>query len=131
MLIDTSVWIEALRPQGDETCRRLVAALVATGQAATCEVVMAELLCGARDDEQAAEWADALRGTRVLAMEGVGEIAGRIGRIMRQRGRSVPGADLLVAAVALRHGVGLLHRDRHIAEIAEAMGMDHKHLTGG
>ena len=128
MLIDTSVWIEALRPGGDAICRRLVGELVASGQAATCEVVIAELLRGARSDEEAEEWDDALRGIQVLDMEGVGDTAGRIGRAMRAQGKTPPLGDLLITAVALHHGVALLHRDRHIAEMAEAMGMKHLHL---
>ncbi len=124
VLIDTSVWIEALRPGGDEECRRAVAELVEEGRAATCEIVIAELLRGARDDEQAAEWAAALRGLEVLSMEGVGETAGMIGRRMRQAGRTQPIGDVIIAAVALHRGAALLHRDRHLSEIAQAMGME-------
>ena len=131
VLIDTSVWIEALRPGGDEGCRRAVARLVEEGQAATCEIIIAELLRGAADEEQAKEWAGMLRALEVLPMDGVAEVAGRISRRGRARGMTQPLGDVLIAAVALKHGAALLHRDRHLSEIAGIMGMKEERVQGG
>ncbi len=123
VLIDTSVWVEALRPGGDKRSQEIVARLVNEGRAATCEVVMAELLRGASDEAQAEQWSGMLRALVVLDMAGVAEIAGMIGRTCRARGLRQPMGDVLIAAVALKHSAALLHRDRHLSEIAELMGM--------
>jgi predicted nucleic acid-binding protein len=47
VLIDTSVWIEAFAPGGEPSGREAVHDLVSSGRAATCEVVIAEVLRGA------------------------------------------------------------------------------------
>jgi predicted nucleic acid-binding protein len=130
VLIDTSVWIEALQRDGCWQCRRVVEELVSEGRAATCEVIMAELLRGARDDGEGEKWSQMLRALEVLQMDGVAEVAGRIGRACQRQGWTQPLGDVLVAAVALKHGAALLHRDRHLSQIAELMGMEEEKLEG-
>jgi len=124
VLVDTSIWVEALRSHGQAGCREAIAQLVATGQGATCDVVLTEVLRGARNESQAEAWADSLLSLRVLRSDGVGLIAAHIGRAMRDAGTSPPLGDLLVAAVALKHGAVVLHRDRHLHQIAATIGIE-------
>lgn len=116
VLIDTSIWVEALDPGGDTACREKVEELIAARRAATCEIVIAELLRGAESDAHAAQLEQRLRTLRVLTVDGAGGVAAAMGRQMRASGQRL--ADLLIAAVALRHEAALLHRDRHLAQIA-------------
>ncbi len=85
VLIDTSIWVEALRPGGLAGCREAVARLATAGRAATCDVVLTEVLRGARSESQAEAWADSLLSLRVLRSDGVGLIAARIGRAIVTR----------------------------------------------
>ena len=124
VLIDTSIWIEALRPDGFASCREAVARFAAAGRAATCDVVLTEVLRGARNESQAREWAHGLLALRVLSADGLGVVAARIGRAVREAGASPPLGDLLIAAVALRHGAVVLHRDRHLHKIAATIGIE-------
>jgi len=117
VLIDTSVWIAALDPAGDDGCRRQVSALLTSRRAATCEIVVAEVLRGAEDDREAQLLEERLRSLVRLSMDGVGAVAAAMGRKMGTPRQRL--ADLLVAAVAFAHDVALLHRDRHLAQIAE------------
>jgi predicted nucleic acid-binding protein len=110
------MWVEALDPDGDAACREKVEELIAARKAATCEIVIAELLRAAEDDAHATQLEQRLRTLRVLTVEGAGGVAAAIGRQLRAPGQRL--ADLLIAAVAFQHDAGLLHRDRHLARIA-------------
>jgi predicted nucleic acid-binding protein len=121
VLIDTSVWIEALRSTGLVECRDRVAELVTGGQAATCEIVLAEVLRGARDNAEERALHQRLRSLRVLSLDGVGRVAARIGRRI---GADKPlMADVFIAATALQHRAALLHRDQHLSRISELFGI--------
>jgi len=80
VLIDTSVWIAALDPAGDDGCRRQVSALLTSRRAATCEIVVAEVLRGAEDDREAQLLEERLRSLVRPSMDGVGAVAAAIGR---------------------------------------------------
>ncbi len=124
VLIDTSIWVEALRPHGLAGCREAVARVAAAGRGATCDVVLTEVLRGARSEAQAHAWAYSLLALRLLPSDGLGILAARIGRALRDAGASPPLGDLLVAATALKHGAVVLHRDRHLHQIAATMGIE-------
>jgi predicted nucleic acid-binding protein len=122
VLIDTSLWIAAMGPGGDQDARETVRELVVAGRAATCEMVIAEVLRGAESDAEAEAMEAELAALHVLPCEGAGSVVAAMGRrtgAPRQRL-----ADLFIAAVAWRHKAALLHRDRHLSQIAARFGID-------
>jgi predicted nucleic acid-binding protein len=121
VMVDTSVWIQALIPAGLEACKTITSALVATQRAATCEIVIAEILRGARDGDEARRLEQRLRDLEVLSMGGVGTVAAEIGRTTAVERRLF--ADLLIAATASVHDAVLLHRDRDLTRICGAAGI--------
>ena len=123
ILIDSSVWIEGLRADGAAGCRETIDDLLAQERAATCEVVVAEILRGAASEAKLSLLTQGFEGVICLGMVGAGREAGRLSFILRQRGLSIPTADLLITGTARLHGAALLHRDRHIAEAAAAAGV--------
>ena len=123
MLIDSSAWIEAIREAGDPDYIAHVDLLLADRRAATCEVVIVEVLQGATSAAELAMLGEQLRGLVPLAMDGAGEEAGRLAWALRRRGVTVQTTDLLIAATAHLHGAALLHRDVHLAQAAEALGL--------
>ena len=121
VLLDTSAWVEFLRATGSPTHRRARAAL-AVGDAVTTDVVVLELLCGASTAERAQDLRRALDACHFLPQEPRADVeaAGALFRACRARGLTVRGAnDCLVAAVALRADVPVLHRDRDFSAIAQ------------
>jgi len=117
VLIDTSAWIEALSPEGGAGLRESLQDLIASGRAATCEVVIAEVLRGAEDDPSAARLERGLSDLVLLPCDGMGATAAAMGRELRApRNRF---ADLLIAAVAFERGAQILTRDRHLSRIAD------------
>ena len=114
-LVDSSSWIDSLRPTGDPVVRSRLAALLAVGHAAWCPVVRLELWHGARG---AAEKAVLARFEQIIPeldiTAEVWELACDLSHKARAAGRTVPVPDLLVAACARHHQVALEHADAHL-----------------
>jgi hypothetical protein len=121
-LADTSVWAHSLRP-GLEW----FATAVADGRVAVCDQVVMELLWSARDlvdfrateaallacpwfMVEAADWVEARRVFRELAAQGP----------LHHRQVKIP--DLLIAAVAAREGLTVVHYDSDYDIIANVTG---------
>ena len=111
ILVDTSAWIEFLRDTGSTVCERVDVSL--GGDIAICDAVRMEVLAGARDERHL----DTLR--RLLARASVlptdpahYEEAAALFRRCRRQGETVRRLiDCLIAAVAIRADVPVLHRD--------------------
>lgn len=113
-LVDSSAWVEAMRPAGDAAIRQAVRGLVAGGGAVLCDWVLLELWNGARGDREK-RWLRSLEADldRVPTTPEVWELARRLARSCRERGLTMPASDLLIAACARHHRLPLLHRDVH------------------
>ncbi len=116
-LIDTSAWIEVLRPKGVVEIRQEVAELLREGRAAWCEIVRLELWNGALAKEMPdlQELAE-----NVILLPTTPEVwtgAELLARKARGTGLTLPATDLLIAACALHHGAEIIHRDRHFEQI--------------
>lgn len=123
VLIDTSAWIEALRPSGDPATRAAVESAMRDGHASTCPLVMLELWNGASGTRETAFLHSLEEEVPSLAIDlPVWALARDLARACRARGISVPATDLVIAACATRHGAGLLHRDEHFTRIGSAAG---------
>jgi predicted nucleic acid-binding protein len=119
ILVDTSAWIEALRPSGNSQVRDRVATVVAAGGAVTTQLVVMEILIGARTEEQYQELQEDFSALRRVAIDSSTWVqATRMGFDLRRAGLSIPATDLLIAAVALANDATVLHADRHFDLIA-------------
>ncbi|MBI1351814.1 MAG: PIN domain-containing protein [Actinomycetales bacterium] len=112
ILIDTSAWIEFLRDTGSDVCNRVDRQL--DGPIASCDPVAMEVLAGARSDAHLADLRGLLARTTMLPTLPVHyEQAAAIYRTGRRAGLTIRRlADCLIAAVAIDHGVPVLHADR-------------------
>jgi predicted nucleic acid-binding protein len=121
-LVDTSAWVEFLRATGSPVHLRLRGLLQRDEAVATTELVVMEILAGARDDAHLDRLRRAALGRcRVLAGHGLAdyEEAAAIYRYCRSRGATIRKfSDCLIAAVAIRAGVPLLHADQDFDQIA-------------
>ena len=132
-LIDSSAWIRARRSP-PEVARR-VSTAARDGHLALCEPVRLELLRGARSGLEAVEL-DAALGTMVTlpADEVVWRLARRtlvqLAHLPGDRHRGPSVADILVAAIAERHEVAVLHDDAHFELIAEVTGQRVARVAG-
>lgn len=120
ILADTSAWVEFLRSTGSPVGERL-RALVESRSLATTDVVVMEVLAGARDD---------LHRRRLRALLGQCEYirtsapddfeqAAALSNRCRQAGFTIRAlTDCLLAVVAMREGAAVLHSDRDFDAIA-------------
>ena len=114
ILADTSAWVEYLRATGSSAHLRLRELIAGQGELATTEVVVMELLAGAAAQEEVAHLRRLLGRFELLPVEGLAdyEAAADLYRRCRAGGETVRKlTDCLIAAVALRHGATVLHRD--------------------
>ena len=118
-LIDTSAWIEYLR-DGEVLVADAVERLLAEGGALTEPVAM-EVLAGARSGRHG-DQLRSLLGTVALLPVGSQDWADAalLYRMCRVNGVTIRSmVDCLIAAVAIRHDVPVLARDRDFLALAE------------
>lgn len=111
ILVDTSAWVEFLRNTDSAICNRVDALL--GDEIATCDPIRMEVLAGARDEQHLESLRRLLaRASPMSTGPADYESAATLFRICRRRGETVRKLiDCLVAAVAVREAVPLLHAD--------------------
>lgn len=130
-LVDTSAWVFALRKRPQETIRQRIDRLLELGTVATCGLVELELLGGALSEQEFARLEMRLWGLhRLPTDEADWNSAARLAFSLRRAGVTVPFADLLLAALALRHEAILVHADRDFDLIANHSPLRVESLVG-
>ncbi len=116
-LVDTSAWVEYLR-SGRGGVSENVESLVLSDEAAWCDMVMLELWNGARGQEEKRKLTELSAATpRLETTAEVWKLAHRLAMRCRDKGKTVPAADILVAACAAYHKVEVEHKDSHFNDI--------------
>lgn len=122
ILIDTSAWIEYFRATGSAAAvevRRLLSE--EADQVAMCEPVAMEILSGVVDDNAHAELERLVNGLPSLTIDSSMDFraAAQMYRGARRAGRTIRSInDCLIAAMAIRHGARIVHRDSDFEVIA-------------
>lgn len=120
-LVDSSAWIEFFRRTESPADRSLDRLIRASGELATTEPILMELLAGAMSRAQRSQVRRALSGCRMLRIYGPADWddAAAIYLACRQAGGTPRQLiDCLIAAVAMRAGVPVLAQDRDYELIA-------------
>lgn len=120
-LVDTSAWVEYLRRTGSDTNVRVRSMLQTEEPLATTDIVIMELLCGARgSDARSKIWAFINRCSMVPTRPLFDfEVAAELYSRCRQVGFTPANTnDLLVASVAIGKKVPLLAADSDFERIA-------------
>lgn len=114
ILVDSSAWIEFLRGTESLTHRALRAAVEADEQLGITGTVLVEVLVGARDQRELGSLRRLLARCDFVPLDEPSdhEAAAELYRACRREGSTVRrAADCLIAAVAIRVGVPVLHCD--------------------
>lgn len=121
ILVDSSAWIEFLRATGSSAHLRLRSALEQRVELASTDVIVMEILAGARDEADRDRLRRLLYGIEFLAVDGPAdyEQAAELYRACRVGGETPRKlSDCLIATVAIRNGAMLLCEDADFAVIA-------------
>ncbi len=123
VLVDSSVWIESLRRNGDMRVKLAVEGLLEAYEAQWCTPIRLEVLGGARVEERAN------LGKRFSVIpyrpcrEDDWDRAISLAWRLRSKGLTVPWLDVLISAIAIYDGVRLYAIDTHFQEIAKHSGL--------
>lgn len=128
ILVDTSAWVEFLRDTGSPVCGR-VDEVLAT-QIATCHPVRMEVLAGARSEGHLEELRRLLARATILPGRATDhEEAAVLFRRCRRAGETIRTLiDCLIAAIAIRADVPVLHADTDFDALARHTAL---RLDGG
>jgi predicted nucleic acid-binding protein len=128
ILIDTSAWIEYLRATGSAAAievRRLLS--TEADRVVMCEPVAMEILSGAVDDDKHAKLERLVNGLPSLRIDDAVDFrsAAAIYRAARRAGPTIRSVkDCLIAAVSMRHGASIVHRDADFEVIAAITALE-------
>lgn len=125
-LVDTSAWVEYLRATGSDTHRAVRRLLDRDEPAQTTDVVVMEVLAGARDDDHRDRLRRLLARCEHVPLEGLDdfEAAAELYRVRRAAGETVRALnDCLIAVVAVRASLSVLHADRDFDVLARHTGL--------
>ncbi len=120
VLVDTSAWIEALRPSGSKEIKEKVDVLLGEDCVATSGIIKLELLSGTRTEKEYHELSEDLESLHYIpTSEDVWRYSYRLSRDIKKAGLSIPATDLLIASVAITAGCEIMHLDKHFTFLAK------------
>ncbi len=127
ILADTSAWVEFDRATGSAADSRLTQLIADEGPLAVTEMVVMEVVAGARTDQRELELRALLRRFHLLRFDSTSDFdaAASIYRRCRAVGVTPRGmVDCMIAAVAWRRGAAILSLDADLLRMADIIGID-------
>jgi predicted nucleic acid-binding protein len=128
LLVDTSVWIEVFRKPAAISLERLLD----FDEIVTCPPVVQEVLQGFRDERAFQIAHDAMHALPIVESpvgRRVFDEAVALYRTARRAGVTIrSGVDCLIAACAIRNGIGVLHRDRDYDKLARISSLESRNV---
>jgi predicted nucleic acid-binding protein len=122
LLVDSSVWVDYLRGHHTKARADLRRRLAAGDLPATTEPISMELLAGASDERAWTQIDRLVSSLPLLTIDPALDYrdAAVIFRAARRTGRTIRRLnDCLIAAIAIRHDVDLIHKDADFDTISD------------
>ncbi|MFT3785054.1 MAG: PIN domain-containing protein [Tepidisphaeraceae bacterium] len=118
--MDSSAWIEALKPRGRTDIQDAIASLARANEARWCHMVRVELWNGVRGPAERRHL-ELLDETIPLLdiNDDVWTLSAHLALKAVSSGLNVKATDIIIAATALHHGARLLHCDAHLERLLE------------
>ena len=120
VLIDTSVWIFALRKEPHPSIKQKVDDLLKENLVVTTSLIKLELLGGVNNKREFERLKKRLEALQTVGItDAHWTEAAHLAFHLRRRGLTLPYTDILLSAVAIREEIVLLHADAHFNLIAK------------
>lgn len=130
VLIDTSVWVLALRRSPLPALKDEVAHLLAENRVAIIPLIGLELLGRTKSSQEFNRLKSRLAALHQMPTdEATWETAIQVAFKLRQRGIIIPYTDILIASAAIINDCTLLHSDRHFDLMSENTNLDVQSLV--
>ncbi len=127
-LIDSSVWIEYLRPKGSRRVKERVREILQKEEALSCGIIVVEILRGAKSEGDFQSLYDSLMSLPQIPIDdAVIERASGWGFSLDRKGKTVSTTDLLIAAAAYKNGK-LLHLDHDFEVISSVVDLEEERI---
>ncbi len=120
VLVDSSVWIELFRRDGDLRTNLAMENLLEEMKATYCGVIKLEVLGGAQGKERIVISNLFSLVPYLVQKESLWEKAANFQWAARARGLTIPWSDALIATLAQLHQMRVFARDRHFTNLAKA-----------
>ncbi len=116
VLLDTSIWIDALRGKTPQIVKK-TQSLLTDDRVLTCGPVLFEIKRGLRPKERKTilPLFDAL--IRLPLDEAVWDLAGDLDASLRRKGITIPPMDIIIAQICLYHKIMLFTLDNHFHSV--------------
>jgi hypothetical protein len=127
-LIDSSVWVEYLRPTGSQKVKERVRGILQKEEAISCGIVIVEILRGAKNEKEFQTLKDSLVNLPQIPIdERVIERAANWGFLLDRKGRSISTTDLFIASAAYKNAC-LLHSDNDFKVMASVVELEEEKI---
>ena len=123
-LIDSSAWIEYLRPKGSIKVKERIRNILQKEEAVSCGIVVVEILRGSKDEKDFLSLNESLRSLPQIPIDDVViERASKWGFMLDRKGKIVSTTDLLIASAAYKKA-RIIHLDRDFELISSVIDLD-------
>ncbi|MBI9082985.1 MAG: PIN domain-containing protein [Desulfobacterales bacterium] len=130
VIIDTSIWIEAFRPQGEKATADRVKGLVLDNRVLLPGLIKAELLRSAKSQAEFNQLKDLLSGLNYLPTpEPFWDDLSSFSFSLFRKGLAIPLVDTAIALLCLENNAPLFHRDHHFDLITKVTDLQTIDLT--
>jgi predicted nucleic acid-binding protein len=127
-LVDSSVWIEYLRPKGSLDIKERVRAILQKEEVVSCGIIVVEILRGAKNEKDFESLKESLMSLPQIPIDGtVIERASKWGFLLDRKGKVVSTTDLIIASAAYKNAL-LLHSDRDFDTIATLIELEQERI---
>ena len=123
VLVDSSVWIEAARREGDLAYKVGLEGLLGAAEALFCGPIRLEVLGGARaqDRKRLSAYLDCIPYKTID--DTVWESAKTCAWQLRDRGQTIPWNDIVIASLALRWECRVYAKDQHFEIMRDVLAV--------
>jgi len=125
VIVDTTVWIEALRQKGDPAIKTRLGKLMAEDLARFCDPVLLELRNTSPRGQEKAKFESLVSLVPSFPTTSQSwKLAGEYAEKLRSKGVSVPALDILIRAIADENNAACLSLDSDFAKIEESLASE-------
>lgn len=117
LLLDTCAWVDYFKSRSS-SLKQAVEELLLTEQVYVCGPVLYELSQGIKSEKEKALLTSAFTALVYVEMnEALWFKAGEVSTLVKKQGKTIPLSDILIASLALEHGLTILTADKHFEQI--------------